>query len=316
MQYTDKLKTLFSDRTRPVAESYLSRLKNDSDRICYCHVFGDFLDVSGTEFLLADSLSVDAYMSWLRERCESGEMKYSTVLKYRKVLAAFSKYCIRLRNEGDTRVPESFEDSISRHPMANITENLSSANIPDFSDIDTIIGFLGEAPAEDSRLTAASRASTLTAVMMAFRMMLKTSEICSIRIEDMAYDAGDNLCIMIEKRDMVLLVPGDIRGQVEKQSENGTEWLFPSERGGHLDRKTLSMRLSAACREAGVEKVSFRTLRDATAAHAATNGAKGKEFAKAYGMKGQTHIRKLSTLNIVGSGVEKYINIRVGGGDD
>lgn len=290
----------YPDDTRELMDAYLATMKDRHSVLARERVFSDFLSVEGKDLLRADPDSLRHYLGVLRERVGEGGMKPSTARKNHKILAAFLSWCAKEKETGSRLVPDGFENAMLSVKSPYEPDSFRLEEMPSMKDIDLLVGVL-----------AAGDHEALAAVMLAMRCFLKTGEILKLRSDEVFVEAGGKVFITPGERSLPIVIPDDmagLMGELVGNSRGG--WLFPSKRNNsHLTGASLSARLRKACGSAGIEGVTFNSLRNMAAVIAVGNGADVFKLNDGMGYRSRTHIAKLTSLPMRYENVGEYVNI-------
>lgn len=288
--------------TRGLMDAYLATMKDRHGMLARERVFSDFLSTEGKDLLRADPDSLRHYLGVLRERVEKGGMKPSTARKNHKILAAFLSWCAKEKEAGSRLVPDNFENAMLSVKSPYEPDSFRLEEMPSIKDIDLLVGVL-----------AAGDREVLAAVMLAMRCFLKTGEILKLRSDEVFAEAGGKIFITPGGRSLPIIIPDDMAGLLgELVGSSRGGWLFPSKRSNsHLTGARLSARLRKACASAGIDAVTFNSLRNMAAVIAVGNGADVFRLNDGMGYRSRTHIARLTSLPLRYENVGEYVNIEL-----
>lgn len=113
-------------------------------------------------------------------------------------------------------------------------------------------------------------------ISLAYGAGLRVSEVVGLKIKDVDFENGFiHLKEAKGAKDRVTLIPEKIRDALQTMvvGKGGGDWLFPSERGGNLSRRTAQKVFENALRRADIQKdATFHSLRHSFATHLLENG--------------------------------------------
>ncbi len=306
----DRLKEYNSEDTLLLLLPFIEKLKNDKDKSEYISAFFNYCFVTHSDILSTSIRSVDHYFTVMSERVHDGRCADSTRRKHRKIITAFY-------NDLDRRIEAGDDESIPLYYVNNFTrfsldyyeeDKIRRDKTPEISDMDKLIG---AAKVKDKEL--------LIAILLAYQLYLRTSEIASLKVSDFGYNSDDLSCFVTlhrSKQAVNLLVPKELAAYIDEylaHSESQGNYLFcPPEKADAWTRG-LQIRLKNLCARVfpGQNRTyTLNSIRNAAGSTAVTLGLPEGDVAEAMGYKSNRHIRRLSSLkaDVTSKGL---LNIRI-----
>ena len=282
----------YSKNTRDLMESYVLRFRDSYTRDAYMNVYERFAEHVKKDWFECGAEDYKSFMADQSERYQTGEIAYSTYVKYYKIISAFSRYIFKLAHSKVTSpiVPPDYKDYSAVAWVKSPADVFHAHKIPVLSEVEKVLAY-----------TKVADKLTYFAILFSIGTFVKTGEFLRIKAKDLMQDAAGTWFIRLSDGYMVLLDEGfgsELADYVEAVLARD-DLLFSRKTKEGIKPITdvgLRKRLLKACRNTGVKNFTFNELRNAAAVYTATAGATKEEIASSMRYKSSAHIERLTSL--------------------
>lgn len=260
---------------------FSKRFKNAASHNVYFCDINEAMDYLEKDFLGFRQSDADKYYNYLIKKTKSHLLKATTVKKKLNELHKFSEFIVEYRDTFS--VPQEFENFFQKYAIQYVADYETTELMP-IENIDAILQ------------SARENLMDYLILSLAFRMMLKSTQITELKKEDFIADPNGVYLIMPNKKD-IKYVPEDIVVILEKYLDRreDKEFLFYNKWGRKLNKQYLHRMLRKHTRQAGVPDCSMQDLR---------NTGAGVMFA--YGVEPQHVARQMGITSIH---IKRYDNV-------
>lgn len=227
-------------------------------------------------------------------------LKTSTIAKkYKELNTLFSFIC-----DNNYSVPLGFENHFIKIQISLPKDILVTNRILSTTTLDILLEYF-----------KGKSSAMYVAIILAFKQLLRTSELVRIRVNDMSItDTGTYLLIFhpngSDKRYVV--VTNDVLPVLLTHINTLTgPYLISKDGEKPYSIRTIQKYLSDACKELGIEQVTFNDLRNSAAVNASSNGAPSNMIKTQLGLKSERHLKRYIDTTITQCNASDYINIMI-----
>lgn len=281
-----------------VCKEFFHTLKTDKSRLAYLYAIKEFLQ----EYPEYEDFTKDNCIQFLEDLQFQKGQKYSTVVKKKKQLSSFFNF-LASNLTLFTDIPPDFVNFFSVVPLPPEPEVIHVKKVISIEELDNLITYLRE-----------HSFSCMIAVILAFKLMLRTSEILSLKWKDVIETKDGYLLRITSGENRYLSLPPDIFSLImdyEKIIQN-SEFLFPSPRckDTTITPKALNNMLTHAEKELDMTCYTFNDLRNAGISFAMSQHCSINLLLEQLNMKSKSHISRLKSLSsLTFPNASSYTNI-------
>lgn len=280
---------------------FSSVFRNPKSKDIYFSDISTFSDYVKKDVLDVNYDDCQSYITNLNTQLITGQIKQSTITKKHKELSALFKFICN----GNFHVPPGFENWFTRIELIIPDASISVNKTLSVTEIDSLVGYLCQ-----------ENNCCFLAFLLAFKQMLRTSEIVNLKVSDITVDKQNIPFLRIQD------TAGDIR--YNKLSEdvfsilmeyiqnfNGNSFIISKNGNKAYSQRTLQKYLADACRECEINNYTFNDLRNTGTVYAVSGGAGIELLKKELGMVTNRHITRLESLKVSFSDASNYINVEI-----
>lgn len=292
--------TYIKDTTKEFLILYLQRFKSEKTQRNYCIAINEFVDFIKKDLTKATADDCKQYVIHLESRRNASLIKTSTLSKKKYQLSGlFSVMCephIRER----LCLPVGFENFFLDIKTDIIPDRFKYERVPSMKDLDALYCYLKE---HDPMICIA--------FLLAFKGFLNMEEFRNLAISDFFMDTEERMVVCIKNPSFPLdvrynSIPADVKEILLSYFDtitipNAMESPKLFAKKGHSKPYTdrmLRFRLKSACEACGIPLFTFNDFRNAGAVYAVSYHADVTVVANSMGHKTNSHIGKLSSLQI------------------
>lgn len=285
--------------TKNFLMSYLQRFKSKSTQESYCLAINEFSDYIKKDLLVASSEDCRRYILHLEAKRNNGRLKNSTLAKKKYQLSSvYSVFCEKHSRKA-LSLPENFMNHFSDIRTDVPPESFRYEKVPNLKDIDTLHRFLIE-----------NDPMTDIAILLSFKGFLTTEEFRTLAVSDFLVDASGHMVVRIANPAFPLEVrynsiPEDIKDilmpyfdAIGRRKSHDAPKLFSKKNGSLYTARALRLKLQNACEACGIPRYTFNDFRNAGVVYAVSYHADISIVANSLGYKSNTHLGKLSSLQV------------------
>ena len=285
--------------TKNFLMSYLQRFKSKSTQENYCLAINEFSDYIKKDLLNASSDDCRRYILHLEAKRNSGQLRNSTLAKKKYQLSSlYSAFC-EVHARKTLSLPEDFMNHFSNIRTDVPPESFRYEKVPNLKDIDALHRFLIK-----------NDPMTDIAVLLSFKGFLTTEEFRTLTVSDFLVDAGGRMVVRIANPAFPLeirynSVPEDVKDilmpyfdAIGRRKSHDVLKLFAKKNGSLYTARALRLKLQNACETCGIPRYTFNDFRNAGVVYAVSYHADVSVVANSLGYKSNTHLRKLSSLQV------------------
>lgn len=258
-----------------------------------------------SEFVEKDILEVNyndckRYMDYLNQSMAAGKLKQSTLVKKHKELSRLFSFICSNR----FRVPSTFSNFFIKMEIDTPKEEIHLSSIISITDIDMLLGYVKD-----------TNAAVYIAVLLAFKQLLRTSEMVKLKISDIQVAKDEIPCLRIQQPS------GHVRYnklavdvfRILNEYANTLNGMYLISKDGvkPYSVRTIQKYLSDACTELQLNKFTYNDLRNTGTVNAVSNGAPIDTVKQEIGMRTNRHITRLNSLTLNYSNASDFINIEL-----
>ena len=230
---------------------------------------------------------------------EKKDLKKSTVIKKKKELSSFFNY-VENKKEEFEGIPSDFENPIRFIKLAGEEkEEINVNKVIGLSELNNLLEYLQE-----------HNKACMVAVILSFKLMLKTSEIARLKWKDII-EAEDKhfLAITNKGETRYLSMPEDVYERIMEYSDalindgkDLSSYMFVDRKKcvQEKERKAISQRelqiwIKKAEEELGMDKYTYNDLRNSGITYAIRHKCPVEVIKEQIDLKTHTHIKRLSS---------------------
>lgn len=260
---------------------FSKRFKNAASHNVYFSDLNEAMDYLEKDFLEFRQKDADKYYDYLIKKTKSHLLKATTVKKKLNELHKFSEFIVEYRDAFS--IPQEFENFFQKYAIQYVADYETTELMP-IEKVDAILH------------SARENLMDYLILSLAFRMMLKSTQIVELKKEDFIADPNGVYLIMPNKKD-IKYVPEDIVVILERYLERREEkeFLFYNKWGRKLNKQYLHRMLRRHTRQAGVPDCSMQDLRNTGAGVMFAYGVEAQNVAKQMGIT-SIHIKRYDNV--------------------
>ena len=292
--------TYIHDTTKEFLITYLQRFKSENTQKNYCIAINEFLDFIKKDLTKATMEDCKKYVMHLESKRNSSLIKTSTLSKKKYQLSSlFSVMCEEHIRER-LSLPIEFENFFLNIKTDVIPDHFKYERVPSMNDLDVLYCYL-----------KSNDPMVCVAFLLAFKVFLNMEEFRNLTVSDFFMDTEERMIVCIRNPSFPLdvrynSIPTDVKEillsyfdtiTIEGATEAPKLFAKKGYSKPYTDRM-LRFRLKKACEACGTPLYTFNDFRNAGAVYAVSYHADVNIVANSMGHKTNSHIGKLSSLQI------------------
>lgn len=231
------------------------------------------------------------------------KQKYSTVVKKKKQLCSFFNY-IDAHLDQYNDIPPDFLNYFNQVSLPEEPEIIHANRIISVEDLDILITYL-----------QSNNLACMVAVALAFKLMLKTSEIIGLQWRDVI-ETKDGYLLRLQdgNENRYIALPEDVFNvmMAYEQTVTNSLFVFPSPRNNdtHISSKGLIKWLDKAEKETKLLHYTFNDLRNAGISYAVSQKCSVELLTQQLNFKSRSHITRLTSVSSLSfPNASEYTNV-------